>query len=338
VRVGIIALDINDLVVSHNEAAIGIWKVSVPKLLGKRLQNTDLILRCPELPGRLEASRGSGEAITFNCSRKANGEEYQIAVTLRPVLTENGQRAGTLIYAEDITDREKLQSTIEQLEATSEELQSANEELETTNEELQSTNEELETTNEELQSTNDELETTNEELQSLNEELENMNDELEHRTQELHQLNSRYAETLQSMPWPVLMVDRAEKIQLWNAAAQRVFGVGATSVVGADLDHLPIDAEVRKSIVRRCRLVMEKGKASVLREQRVRFDHEEDAFDLHVSPVARADGGTEGVLIMFGPAEVSSADRTAPAANSKAPRNQRSGNSQAAKKKPAKSR
>ena len=132
-----------------------------------------------------------------------------------------------------------MRSANEELETTNEELQSTNEELETTNEELQSTNEELETTNEELQSTNEELATTNEELQSLNEELENMNEELGHRTQELHQLSQRYAETLRSMPWPVALVDHAETIQLWNAAAQRVFGVGSGSVVGSASTAFP---------------------------------------------------------------------------------------------------
>jgi two-component system CheB/CheR fusion protein len=203
-----------------------------------------------------------------------------------------------------VTDREKLQRTIQQLEATGEELQSANEELETTNEELQSTNEELETTNEELQSTNEELETTNEELQSLNEELENMNEELEQRTQELNLLNQRYGETLRSMPWPVVLVDRQETIQLWNSAAQQLFGVGATSVVGVDLDHLPIEGNVRKALVRRCRTVMEKTRPSVLRLENVRINHDVGDFEVHFTPVpGRNKNEVEGVLIMFGPVQ-----------------------------------
>src|SRR5438067_6488791 len=301
---GIFSLDGNDVLLTENKSALALWGLSGSKLVGQHIAESALASRCPELVQRLEEShRNPGKQVKFDCAVKVDDGQHMLAVSIRPVNGENGQRAGSLIYAEDISHREKLQTTIEQLEATGEELQSANEELETTNEELQSTNEELETTNEELQSTNEELETTNEELQSLNEELENMNEELEERTTELNQLNSRYAETLQSMPWPVVMIDRQEKIQLWNAAAQRVFGVGATSVVGVDLDHLPIDSEVRKTIVRRCRSVMEKGKTSILREQRVRIDHEVDAFDLHVSPVSRGDGGMEGVLIMFGPAE-----------------------------------
>jgi two-component system, chemotaxis family, CheB/CheR fusion protein len=130
-----------------------------------------------------------------------------------------------------MSHRDRLQSRIAQFEATSEELQSANEELEITNEELQSTNEELETTNEELQSTNKELETTNEELQSLNEELENMNAELEFRTRELDSLNSRYAETLERMPWAVSVLDNSGRVQFWNSAAQKLFNLQPAAVI-----------------------------------------------------------------------------------------------------------
>ena len=242
----------------------------------------------------------------------------------------------SVIYAEDVTARERLQDTIvklestgerlqsanEELETTNEELQSTNEELETTNEELQSTNEELETTNEELQSTNEELATTNEELQSLNEELETMNEELGHRTQELHQLSQRYAETLKSMPWPVALVDRAETIQLWNAAAQRVFGVGAGSVVGVGIDSLPVQVEVRAALIRRYRSVLQKGKSSILHTQSLNTRHELGDFDIHFTPVFNNNREVEGVLIMFGPGSeaASSPTRAAkPAAKKRVP-------------------
>src|SRR5206468_2990779 len=136
-----------------------------------------------------------------------------------------------------------------------------------------STNEELETTNEELQSTNEELETTNEELQSLNEELENMNEELERRSEELNVVNQRYAETLQGMPWPAMLVDGEEKIQLWNSAAQRAFGVGATSVVGVSLDRLPIAQDLREALVKYARSALARKQSGVLQKQRLRRQH-----------------------------------------------------------------
>ncbi|HWR35284.1 MAG TPA: CheR family methyltransferase [Clostridia bacterium] len=160
-------------------------------------------------------------------------------------------------------------------------------------------NEELETANEELQSTNEELETTNEELQSLNEELEKMNEELEERTRELNAITTRYAEVLQQMPWPVILVDGDEKIQLWNAASQRLFGAGATSVVGVDIDQLPLHESVQRAIVRRYRWVLEKRKPSILRDQNFRVDGIHGVMEVHFTPILHTGSEIEGVLIMF---------------------------------------
>jgi two-component system CheB/CheR fusion protein len=298
-RSGIIELDSSDIVINHNQAALAIWGLKDTPLQGKRLQNTDMTVQCPEMTRHLEQSRGKTEPVEFQCSLRTDAEEKAVHVTIRAVLSQEGERTGTLIYCDDISAREKLQTTIEQLEATGEELQSANEELETTNEELQSTNEELETTNEELQSTNEELETTNEELQSLNEELENMNDELEQRTRELHEVTSRYAETLRRMPWPVMLVDREEKIQLWNAAAQKLFGVTATSVIGVALDRLPVEQSLSRTLLRRFRAVLKSQKGGVLRNLAFRIGAARQVLDVHFTPIAR-DAAMEGVLIMFG--------------------------------------
>jgi two-component system CheB/CheR fusion protein len=299
---GIIMLDANDTITSHNESGVSTWGLPGLRLIGKKLQLTELAIRCPELPGRVEATRTDHrQTVHFDCRIKWDGEERILSVTLRPITGISGERDGTVIYAEDITSQEKLQGTVEQLEATSEELQSANEELETTNEELQSTNEELETTNEELQSTNEELETTNEELQSLNEELETMNEELERRTRELNDLTGRYAATLRLMPWPVLLVDRNERIQLWNSAAQKLFGIGATSVVGVSVDQLPMDGEFRKALLRRCRTVLSKNKAGSLNNEQFSTATFNGGFDLHFTPIGTDGGDPDGVLIMFGP-------------------------------------
>jgi two-component system CheB/CheR fusion protein len=288
VKSGLLSLDGDDIVLSHNEIFTQIWSLRGNKLVGERLQNTELVYRCPELLARVEASHAAtNEVMSFQCSANTDGEDRIINVVIRPVMANADNRIGSIIYSEDITDRERLQGTVEQLEATSEELQSANEELETTNEELQSTNEELAT--------------TNEELQSLNEELENMNEELEHRTQELHQLNQRYAETLKSMPWPVALVDDSEKIQLWNAAAQRLFGVGETPVVGVGIDHLPLQIEVRNALIRRYRAVLQKEKPSVLRLQSLQTTHTLRDFDVHFTPVFNNAQRVEGILMMFGP-------------------------------------
>jgi two-component system CheB/CheR fusion protein len=314
-RSGIVTLDAHDVVDTCNESALAIWGMTGVRVIGRRIHNTDFALRCPEIQPRLEQSHSSNDPITFQCRLRPNGEERVLSVTLSPVMAENGERAGTIIYSEDITSQDRLQSTVEQLEATSEELQSANEELETTNEELQSTNEELETTNEELQSTNEELETTNEELHSLNEELENMNEELEARTRDLHFLTNRYAETLRRMPWPVLLVDREEKIQLWNVAAQKLFGVGATSVVGIEVDKLPMQQALRKVLVRKLRSVMENRHSVTMRHQELESAGFKGSFDIQLTAISRDDIETEGVLVMFGPAQAGKAANRNPKNN-----------------------
>jgi two-component system CheB/CheR fusion protein len=298
---GVMIIDSSDVIVSHNEPAVAVWGVPGLRLTGKRLDDTELVARCQDLPAYLEASKSNVKEVDFECRLRLDKYDRLIQVTLKPMLSETGERWGMVIYSEDISSHEKLRHTAEERDAAGEELQSANEELETTNEELQSTNEELETTNEELQSTNEELETTNEELQSLNEELENMNDELERRTRELNELTARYAETLRGMPWPVLMVDRDERIQLWNTAAQRLFGVGATSVVGVRIDQLPISVKLRNSVVRKYRSVLANRKALILRNEGFETQKIKGTFDLHFTPIGRDSGQIDGVLVMFGP-------------------------------------
>jgi two-component system, chemotaxis family, CheB/CheR fusion protein len=299
---GVLVLDATDVITLANAASLQMFGLPGVQLAGKRLQNTEFVYRCPELASELDASRDSLDLAEFQCRLKIDGEEHTLLVRIRPVVSDDKERTGTIIYSEDISDRDRLQGTVEQLEATGEELQSANEELETTNEELQSTNEELETTNEELQSTNEELETTNEELQSLNEELANMNDELETRTRELNALSSRYAETLHRMPWPVMMVGHDEKVQLWNAAAQKLFGVGENSVTGVDIDQLPMNASVRRAIVRACRGALEQNKTLILPKQAFKSHTTKSTFDVQFTPISGASENTaDGILIIFSP-------------------------------------
>ena len=298
---GVFALDANDVLIVDNQSALSLWGLSGSKLVGQHIAESALGRQCPDLVQNVEEShRNPDRPLKFDCPIKIDNNTRVLAVTLRPVGGESGERVGTLIYADDVSHREKLQTTIEQLEATGEELQSANEELETTNEELQSTNEELETTNEELQSTNEELETTNEELQSLNEELENMNEELEFRTRELDSLNSRYAETLERMPWAVMVLDSEGRVQFWNTASQKLFDLEARSVVGLELAQLPIDTDLRAALVRRRKAVDERNTPMLLRNQHLNSKRAKMAFDVHLTPLSR-DSGKPSLLLMFAP-------------------------------------
>jgi len=251
------------------------------------------------LGAQLQTTRINNESVRFQSRIKTPTDEKLLEITIRPTLNDRGERDGTLIYFDDQTLPEKLQTTVEELEATSEELQSANEELETTNEELQSTNEELETTNEELQSTNEELETTNEELQSLNEELETTNQELEERTKELDQVNSVYAQTLEKIRLPVMLVDQERHIEFWNARALRLFGFKNKPPMELTIDQLPLSSELRNVLTRRHRAVLVKEEPTVARGQYLGGKLNITA-DIHFSVIPREDC-TRNVLIMFEP-------------------------------------
>ncbi|HLY92730.1 MAG TPA: CheR family methyltransferase [Candidatus Angelobacter sp.] len=327
---GVLVIDSGDQVITENEKVAKMWNFA-GKLLGKKLQETELWQGCPELKQRLEESRSSGpKTVRFDAHPTAS---TMVTLTIKPILAQSGAgQVGTLIYMENVTSRVTLQSTIEELETTAEELQSANEELETTNEELQSTNEELETTNEELQSTNEELETTNEELQSLNEELETTNEELSSRTRELDEVNARYSEMIERMPWPVLLVNDDTIIYMFNSAAKRLFGFANPSDRGIRLQELPLDNNTRLAIVRRHRLVSQSHKASSIRNCRFITNRMDGTTDVYFTPLSGATAGG-GVIIIF---QVERQDRAFPNKGTTGPQNRKTNPPRNERPKPAK--
>jgi two-component system CheB/CheR fusion protein len=318
-RVGVFVLGPDDSIIQNNSAALSLSGLTPADLSGKRLQDTDVFMRIPEVGPHLQASRISNESARFEARIKTGSAERLLEIVIRPIVNERGQRNGTLVYVDDIMVREKLRMTVEELESTGTELQSANEELETTNEELQSTNEELETTNEELQSTNEELETTNEELQSLNEELETTNQELEERTKELDQVNDVYLQTLQEIRLPVMLVNQERYIEFWNTGALRVFGFKSKPPVDLTIEQLPLSAELRNLLIRRHQTVLVKGQPMIARAQSLGGKLNSTA-DIHFSVLPKEDR-TKSVLIIFEPV---SGDGEAPTKNKKSRNNRNS--------------
>jgi len=313
VRLGVLLLSPDDNIIQHNAALLTLYGLPSGSLTGRSLHDTDLLARTPELGPELQDCRITNQTKHFQSRIRIGTEKRLIDITLRPILDDRGRHSATFVYFEDETVQEKLQSTIEELESTTEELQSANEELETTNEELQSTNEELETTNEELQSTNEELETTNEELQSLNEELETTNQELEERRKDLNVLSTLYAQTLEKIRAPIMLVDSENKIQFWNSMALRLFGFRSKPPMDLHLDQLPLPEPVRDLIIRRHRAALSQRKPMIIRKQPLQ-GKPSSAVDIHISPVCQGDESS--VLITFEPND-SGAASTASQGNSK---------------------
>jgi two-component system CheB/CheR fusion protein len=196
---------------------------------GRPVQDLELSYRPVELRSHLDRLDRELRPAEINSIQWRTGDADRVFdIRLTPLLND-GSSVGTSIAYIDVTEPHRLQdqltSSKRELEQAYEELQSTVEELETTNEELQSTNEELETTNEELQSTNEELETMNEELQSSNEELETMNEELRHRTQEVNDVNAFLETILSTIGLAVAVVDRNQRVQIWNGKARELWGV-----------------------------------------------------------------------------------------------------------------
>jgi two-component system, chemotaxis family, CheB/CheR fusion protein len=227
-----------------NSAARALFGLA-PGDLGRPLQELELSYRPVELRANLERAHAERRTVTVAgvSTRLPSGEERELEMQVVPLAMDDEGRGATIVF-HDVTVQhrahDELQTSKRELENVYEELQSTVEELETTNEELQSTNEELETTNEELQSSTEELETMNEELQSTNEELQTINDELRERTDELNEVNAFLETVLTSMGMALVVVDRDQTVQVWNAHSTGLWGLRPEEAEGRSLFGLDI--------------------------------------------------------------------------------------------------
>jgi two-component system CheB/CheR fusion protein len=286
-----IVLDADGALVMASAAARRTFKIS-PNDLGRPFQDLELSYRPVELRAQLEHAVSGLRPSEIRAVRAHGGEQERVLdVHIVPVLSD-ATLLGTIISYLDVTDSHRLQ----------EELFNSQRELEQAYEELQSTVEELETTNEELQSTNEELETTNEELQSTNEELETMNDELRHRTLELNDLNAFLETILTAIGMAVAVVDREQRVQVWNEQARELWGLSSDEVESQhilSLDFgLPLDS-LRGQL--RAIIAGELGRAETLVAATNRRGR---AFSCKVSmlPLGR-DGDRTGAVVMMEPVE-----------------------------------
>ncbi len=214
--------------------------------LGRPFQDVELSYQPIELRGPVEEAMRDRRRVSIGevGYQPKKGEERTLDITVVPLLPDGGDAHAVSIVFEDVSRYARMQQELEgnrrDLELAYEELQSTIDELETTNEELQSANEELQTTNEEIQSTNEELETMNEELQSTNEELETINDELRDRTSELNRVNEFLEAILTSLSIGVAVVDRQQRVQVWNDRAEDLWGLRHDEAVDHHLLSLDI--------------------------------------------------------------------------------------------------
>jgi two-component system CheB/CheR fusion protein len=218
-----------------------------PRDIGRPFQDLELSYRPLELRSHIDQVLAERRPRVLRDVEwvRGSGDPVYLEVQVIPLLDGSSDGGyGVSLFFTDVTAYRRLQVELEfanrQLETAYEELHSTNEELETTNEELQSTVEELETTNEELQSTNEELETMNEELQSMNDELHASNEELRLRTLEVGEINTFMESVLAGLRGAVVVVDREQRVLVWNRQAEDLWGVRREEALGRHLLALDI--------------------------------------------------------------------------------------------------
>jgi two-component system, chemotaxis family, CheB/CheR fusion protein len=306
-----VVVDRDGYVISVNERARSLFDLDSTDI-GRPFHDLELSFRPLDLRTALEKAYAERRPVALGRAEwfprgGGDGTATTLLVNVTPVSDLADTVLGASITLEDVSELEQLDARNRQaqvqLESAYEELQSTVEELETTNEELQSTNEELETTNEELQSTNEELETMNEELQSTNEELETMNDEQRLRARELDRVNLFLEGILGNLGVGVIVIDRDQRIQVWNASSHDLWGLGAEEVEGKhflSIDiGLPLD-EVRDQV--RAALADSPQSTEVTVEAVNRRGRTFNCF-VRTLPMIGADGENHGAILLVGEAE-----------------------------------
>ena len=178
-----------------------------------------------------------------------------------------------------LTNREYMQSIIEEQEATNEELQSANEEIQSANEELQSTNEELETAKEELQSTNEELATINEEHENRNQELMNSNNDL--------------ANLLASVELAIVILSDDLHIRRFTPTAKSLLNL-IDADIGRPIGNIRPNVSI-SDLEQRVREVIDTMSTQSIEVQ----DRDGRCYTLSIRPYKTLDNRIEGVVISF---------------------------------------
>ena len=211
-----IAIDADGVLVLANAQARSTFGLSTADL-GRPLKDLEISYRPVDLRSNLELAFNERRTVSLTPEPKAatlpDARVFEVQIT---PLHSGEQLLGATIVFDDVTRQRRLED------------------------ELITCRRELDSAHEELQSTVEELETTNEELQSTNEELETINDEVRRRSLELNEINAFLETILSSMGVAVIVIDRDQRVQIWNAESTEFWGVRSDEAHGQHLFGLDI--------------------------------------------------------------------------------------------------
>jgi PAS domain S-box-containing protein len=121
--------------------------------------------------------------------------------------------------------------------------------------------------------------------------------ELRERSDELAQITQTLEAMIEAVPVPIVALDEQQRVELWNPAAEEVFGWDAEAVVDAPAPIVP--PERREQFEELLRMVL--AGETVESEEVVRRtkDGERLEFQLSTAPLRDADGAIRGSLGVF---------------------------------------
>ncbi len=176
--------------------------------------------------------------------------------------------------------RARLQTTLDDQQASAEQFQTANEELLSMNEELQSTNEELQTSREELQSTNEELST--------------LTDELRRRIGELDAASNDLRNLFESTHIATIFLDVAMRIKRFTPAAAELFRVRESDLGRPVSEVMP--RFTGGDLLGAAREVLRSQKAQ---EREVHRDEDDRWYVQRLQPYRTVEDEIAGVVVTF---------------------------------------
>src|SRR5581483_9918977 len=90
-RIGVLSLGVDDVIVQNNASALILCGLQPTNLAGKRLTDTDVFIRIPDLALHLQATRLNNESSRFQVHLKSGSDDRLGEITIRPVLDEEGR-------------------------------------------------------------------------------------------------------------------------------------------------------------------------------------------------------------------------------------------------------